>query len=329
MRLLTGLCCCYRCLPTIIVPSARAALYVCPVVTFHAMQDNGVKLVDPRGEMLEASWEKSATTFANAVTPEALIDSINALVSTYKIDLQAPSKVVYGHDTRPSSPSLVKALEDGLAVFKGETVPAGLVTTPQLHYLVRAFNTEGTPEAYGTPTEDGYYEKLAKAFKTLSKGKTPLSTLSVDCANGVGAPKFRALLERIGTDKLDIKIVKDDTQTAGALNSGCGADYVKTQQKAPPGIQLTPKGRYCSFDGDADRIVFYYAGPDGHFRLLDGDKISGLAAMFLIDLVKHAGLELEVGVVQTAYANGSSTNYLTNTLVSMASTDTRRIISLT
>jgi phosphoacetylglucosamine mutase len=266
--------------------------------------------------MLEASWEKAATMLANAVTPEALIDSLNSLIAKYKIDLTAPSKVVYGHDTRPSCASLVKALEDGLAIWKGETVPAGLVTTPQLHYLVRAFNTQGTPESYGTPTEDGYYDKLAKAFKTLSKGKAPLSTLTVDCANGVGAPKLRKLLERINSDALDIKITKDDNSTPGALNSQCGADYVKSNQKAPPGVQLTSQGRYCSLDGDADRIVFYYAGPDGHFRLLDGDKISGLAAMFLMDLVKHAGLELEVGVVQTAYANGSSTTYLEHTLVS-------------
>lgn len=74
--------------------------------------------------------------------------------------------------------------------------------------------------------------------------------------------------------------------------------------------------RYCSFDGDADRIVYYYSDEKGVFHLLDGDKIAGLVAGFLIGLVKEAGLELEVGVVQTAYANGASTDYLTNVLVS-------------
>jgi len=29
-------------------------------------EDNGVKLVDPLGEMLEMKWEKYATTLANA-----------------------------------------------------------------------------------------------------------------------------------------------------------------------------------------------------------------------------------------------------------------------
>jgi phosphoacetylglucosamine mutase len=49
---------------------------------------------------------------------------------------------------------------------------------------------------------------------------------------------------------------------------------------------------------------------------LDGDKIAGLAAHFIANLLDEAGIEsIKVGVVQTAYANGSSTNYLTKVLV--------------
>lgn len=101
------------------------------------------------------------------------------------------------------------------------------------------------------------------------------------------------------------------------MNYKCGADYVKTQQQAPPGINLIPNRRYCSFDGDADRIIFYYSDNEGVFHLLDGDKIAGLIAGFLIGLVKDSALELDVGVVQTAYANGASTEYLTKVLVSL------------
>ena len=45
--------------------------------------------------------------------------------------------------------------------------------------------------------------------------------------------------------------------------------------------------------------------------MLDGDKITTLIASFIVDLAKVIGLEekLRVGVVQTAYANGSSTKY--------------------
>lgn len=74
--------------------------------------------------------------------------------------------------------------------------------------------------------------------------------------------------------------------------------------------------RCCSYDGDADRIVYYYVDEDGSFRLLDGDRIATLAALFIGELAKNAGLEekLKVGVVQTAYANGASTDYITSNL---------------
>jgi phosphoacetylglucosamine mutase len=62
--------------------------------------------------------------------------------------------------------------------------------------------------------------------------------------------------------------------------------------------------------------MYYYVDVDNSVRLLDGDKIATLCAMFIMDLVKSAGIELKVGVVQTAYANGNSTAYLTKVLVS-------------
>lgn len=92
---------------------------------------------------------------------------------------------------------------------------------------------------------------------------------------------------------------------------------MKTQQRAPIGVTASPGDRFCSYDGDADRIVYYYVASDGTFKLLDGDKIAGLAAGFIANLLDQAGIKsIKVGVVQTAYANGSSTNYLTDVLVS-------------
>lgn len=100
----------------------------------------------------------------------------------------------------------------------------------------------------------------------------------------------------------------------GALNNACGADFVKTSQRLPPSLadKLKPGERACSFDGDADRIIYYYLDEEGTFKMLDGDKIAALVAAFIVDLVKLAGLEnqIEVGIVQTAYANGASTKYL-------------------
>jgi len=74
--------------------------------------------------------------------------------------------------------------------------------------------------------------------------------------------------------------------------------------------------RCASFDGDADRIVYYFIDNDNKFCLLDGDRIATLAASFLGDLGRQSGLadSLKIGVVQTAYANGASTDYITKSL---------------
>ena len=73
-----------------------------------------------------------------------------------------------------------------------------------------------------------------------------------------------------------------------------------------------PGVRCCSFDGDADRLIYYWVDPEMGFVMLDGDRISSLCASFIGDLVRSAGLadELRIGVVQTAYANGASTTYI-------------------
>jgi len=93
------------------------------------------------------------------------------------------------------------------------------------------------------------------------------------------------------------------------LNDGCGADFVKVQQKPPINANLTAGVRYASFDGDADRVVYFFQRK-GAFCLMDGDRIASLAALFIKETADAAGLKLSVGAVQTAYANGSSTEYL-------------------
>lgn len=70
----------------------------------------------------------------------------------------------------------------------------------------------------------------------------------------------------------------------------------------------------CSFDGDADRIVFHaFATQDGgttaKWVLYDGDKIAAVISLLLAQELKAAQLNetFRIGVVQTAYANGAST----------------------
>jgi phosphoacetylglucosamine mutase len=133
----------------------------------HFNKDNGVKLVDPRGEMLEAAWEGHATVFANAATTDDFIDAFKALVQALKIDLSKPARVIYARDTRPSGPPLISALEDGFGCIGVEARDIGVTTTPILHYLVSYINARVTKENYGDDAEEGYFEKLSESFMKL------------------------------------------------------------------------------------------------------------------------------------------------------------------
>lgn len=66
---------------------------------------------------------------------------------------------------RPSGPALAMALEEGLKSIGAEIIDFGIKTTPQLHYVTCCFNTLGTDKSYGEPTEEGYYKKLANAYR--------------------------------------------------------------------------------------------------------------------------------------------------------------------
>ncbi|OMH79473.1 Phosphoacetylglucosamine mutase [Zancudomyces culisetae] len=278
-------------------------------------EDNGLKLIDPMGEMLKMSWEGYCTQVANAESTEDLVAVLKNIVKEEGINTNIKAKIVYGCDTRPTAKMLVAALERGLEAMDAGTTNYGVVTTPQLHYFVCCINTENTERAYGEPTVDGYNKKLAKSFQKLVEHCRPKRALHVDCANGVGAIQVEKLAHAIGKDYLDVVIHNAEVSVENRLNVKCGADHVKTTQSAPLGVPMVPGERYCSFDGDADRLVYYFLDEGKQFHLLDGDRIASLVAMYIRDLLETAELrKFNLGVVQTAYANGSSTRYIRESL---------------
>ncbi|KAK9869805.1 hypothetical protein WA026_003537 [Henosepilachna vigintioctopunctata] len=275
--------------------------------------DNGVKLIDPCGEMLEQSWELWATKFAN-VADDELVDVIHEIVSKLDIEMTQRVEILVGKDTRPSSPSLAKALCDGILALSGKPIDYGIVTTPQLHYFVYCKNSK---HEYGIPTEEGYYTKLSNAFKKL-RGESfnngnYFNKILFDGANGVGAKKIKYFQECLG-DSLKIEMYNDELIGTGKLNFMCGADYVKVKQTFPNGVPQITEQRCCSVDGDADRLIYYYLDENKKCHLLDGDRIAILIAEYLKEMVESTGLEVDLGLVQTAYANGASTDYITQKL---------------
>ncbi|XP_072027249.1 phosphoacetylglucosamine mutase-like [Amphiura filiformis] len=275
--------------------------------------DNGVKVVEPMGDMLLAQWETYATSLANA-REDDLESVLQDIISKENIDMEQSANVFVARDTRPSSVSLAEVLIEGIQSLSGQYVNYGLLSTPQLHYMVRCHNTQGS---YGKSTETGYYEKLTNAFTKLRQknggnGKGSYSNqILLDGANGVGALKVEQLKEHL-KGQLDIIVNNDGSK--GKLNEECGADYVKIQQRPPPEMDVKPETKCVSFDGDADRIVYFYMGKGGKFKLLDGDKIATLIAGYIQELLTEAGIQLTLGLIQTAYANGSSTHYATKML---------------
>ncbi|XP_038132432.1 phosphoacetylglucosamine mutase [Cyprinodon tularosa] len=298
-------------LATLRSKKTKATIGVMVTASHNPEEDNGVKLIDPMGEMLTSSWEGYATQLANT-EQEELIPALKDIIEKEAINMSQEANVFVGKDTRSSSASLSKAVLDGVKALGGNSKDYGLVTTPQLHYMVCCQNTQGK---YGEATVEGYYNKLSQAFSQLAKNASNRTDdqkhLSVDGANGIGAIKVREIESHLKRN-LQLSIFNDGSR--GKLNHQCGADFVKVQQKLPTGIEINPGDRCCSFDGDADRIVYYYTDSQGDFHLLDGDKIATLISTFLKELLNEAGLDLKIAVVQTAYANGSSTYYLENTM---------------
>ncbi|XP_039980422.1 phosphoacetylglucosamine mutase [Xiphias gladius] len=298
-------------LATLRSKKTEATIGVMVTASHNPEEDNGVKLIDPMGEMVTPAWEGYATQLANAEQDDFLT-ALKDIIEKEAINMSHEANVFVGRDTRSSSASLSQAVLDGVSALGGHSKDYGLLTTPQLHYMVCCQNTQGK---YGEATVEGYYRKLCQAFIQLTQNATNCTDdqkhLSVDGANGIGALKVREM-ESYLKRELQISLFNDGSE--GKLNHQCGADFVKVQQKPPMGIKINPGERCCSFDGDADRIVYYYTDSLGQFHLLDGDKIATLISTFLKEMLTQAGLDLNIAVVQTAYANGSSTHYLEDTM---------------
>src|SRR5690606_8956549 len=96
--------------------------------------DNGVKLIDPKGECFTSKWERYSEKVVNS-SFEDFENVINEIKT--KENIKGEKGMIYiGNDTRPSCDKLLKALFDGINFMKSKYFHFGLVTTPIIHYIV-------------------------------------------------------------------------------------------------------------------------------------------------------------------------------------------------
>nr|GMC91054.1 phosphoacetylglucosamine mutase [Ipomoea batatas] len=221
------------------------------------VSDNGVKVADPSGGMLTQEWEPFANQLANAPNPSSLLEFIVDFVKKENITLNGKQEavVLLGRDTRPSGERLLEAAKQGVASIVGAIAKdVGVVTTPQLHWMVRAKN-KGMEAS-----ECSYFEQLASSFRCLMD-LTPQRDQSnfgndkviVDGADGVGGEKLEELKKLLSDICIEVRNHGD-----GVLNDGVGADFVQKDKIVPRGFDHEDVGLRCaSLDGDADRLVYF------------------------------------------------------------------------
>lgn len=109
-----------------------------------------------------------ANELANAQSDAELAHQVQGLLEAEGVEAPATGVVMIAHDTRPSGPALAEAAAAGARCLGVEPQMCGLLTTPQLHWMVMSRN-RGEP--WG---EADYYAALAGAYKQLVAGTQPL-----------------------------------------------------------------------------------------------------------------------------------------------------------
>ncbi|XP_071904748.1 phosphoacetylglucosamine mutase-like isoform X1 [Coffea arabica] len=298
----------------------RAVIGLMITASHNKISDNGIKVADPSGGMLTQDWEPFAEALANAPDIYTLVEILDDFVKKEKIALDGEwaAEVFLGRDTRPSGVSLLEAAKQGVAsIVKANAKDMGVLTTPQLHWMVRARN-KGLEAS-----EHNYFDQLSSSFRCLleliPQGSRIVGTndkLIVDGADGIGGEKLESLKGLLNGLCVEVR-----NSGNGVLNEGVGADYVQKEKVVPRGFGPADVGIRCaSFDGDADRLVYFLVQPNSNkIELVDGDKIMALFALFLeeqLSILNKSGdvtvrpNQTRLKIVQTAYANGASTSYL-------------------
>lgn len=128
---------------------------------------NGVKLVDPNGEILaDDTVCQQLTDYVNGQndTVKSWLDSLVLPSSDFPTPANVTCIIHVGHDTRSHSPSLTRLAVQAIQALGGKVVHHGVTTTPLLHHAVAHQNPHRVPNLIPTrPDAVGYYHLLASS----------------------------------------------------------------------------------------------------------------------------------------------------------------------
>ncbi|KAI0988792.1 hypothetical protein GJ496_005218 [Pomphorhynchus laevis] len=351
----------------------NAAIGIMITASHNPWTDNGVKLIDPDGCMLEESWEILADKIVNCseCNIEEILDQFIGLLprnpdhifpatdESEFANIHMSTTVLLGYDTRLNNEQFALLIAEICSRLKVRSVNFSFLTTPQLHFMTNLVNTRFTDQLsiVDKNLEERYFQHFGSMYIKVMreiKGNSDIINISaiVDAANGIGGPKLEKMLSYLSStgfvNTKNVQIINNDSSRLIAsicemgslssvcvrdyetLNKNCGSDFVKANQSLPEqmsSLQCSDLDHCISFDGDADRILYYMVDDENmgisndnkrQIRLLDGDRICVLMAKYLIDRLSRLSKTREylpsIGAVQTAYSNGNCTQYLRDIL---------------
>lgn len=287
----------FRCILALALRSNATKQYCGIMITasHNPADDNGIKLIDSNGEVVDKECEAIAMEIVNA-------PDLKEVLQKYFTEFNA--NILMGYDTRKTSPELADAAKACLDAIGANYKIYPEHTTPHIHWLVKYTNETGQQHE-----ADAYWSFFEGHFRyimsNVASDKHETSVM-IDCSDGVGGAHTKVLAEHL-SDIFQISYINADGET---LNENTGAEFVHKVRKFPKNYDLK-ETKSASLDGDADRVV-YFMDHNNEFVCLDGDRLIVLYVTAVKKLLEGTGIN--PGVVTTVYANSSVVTYIQDTL---------------
>lgn len=295
--------------------------------------DNGIKIIDHNGDYIDKTLEVYCDEIVNCEDRDLqrLLGRIHRKMGNMRDfgDGIIPT-IAIGRDTRVSGILFEEKIKEVLELFGAKVILYNVVTTPQMHFLIRNSNLSGKKIE-----KNDYFEHLVKNYNEIMKytSNKPLK-IYVDCANGVGGIAINELVNRIPNK--EIVIINQGQEGSSdlnfipnfdLLNNKCGADFVVTNSVPPENISISTEElkRCAAFDGDADRLIYFSI--DTNFTVIDGDRQALFFANYICEMIK-AVKGLSIGVVLSHYSNTAAKNALNDRInITIANTGVKNFVA--